>query len=81
MTSRQHWPKPDLLQQRRLELGLPLELQPAPPLLSLVIKGGIGALCSAAWLWALAGRPVAPLQWACSRALSSSCAPLRSASR
>ena len=25
MTSRQDWPKPDLLQQRRLELGLPLE--------------------------------------------------------
>ena len=23
MTSRQDWPKPDLLQQRRLELGLP----------------------------------------------------------
>ena len=23
MTSRRDWPKPDLLQQRRLELGLP----------------------------------------------------------
>ena len=44
MTSRQHWPKLDLLQQRRLELGLPLELQPAPPLLSLVLKGGIAGV-------------------------------------
>ena len=45
MTPRQHWwPKPDLLQQRRLELGLPLDPVPVPPLLSLVIKGGIGAL-------------------------------------
>ena len=34
MTSRQDWPKPDLLQQRRLELGLPLEPGPAPALLS-----------------------------------------------
>ena len=44
MTSHQHWPKPDLLQQRRLELGLPLDPAPAPPLLALVLKGGIGAL-------------------------------------
>ena len=44
MTSRQNWPKPDLLQQRRLELGLPLEPAPAPPLLSLVLKGGIAAV-------------------------------------
>ena len=44
MTSRQGWPKPDLLQQRRLELGLPLDPVPVPPLLSLVIKGGLGAL-------------------------------------
>ena len=44
MTSRRTWPKADLLQQRRLALGLPLEPATAPPLLSLVIKGGIGAL-------------------------------------
>ena len=44
MTSRQDWPKPDLLQQRRLALGLPLEPAPSPPLLSLVIKGGMGAV-------------------------------------
>lgn len=44
MTSRQHWPKPDLLQQRRLELGLPLQQAPVSSLLSLVLKGGIGAL-------------------------------------
>ena len=44
MKSRRDWPKPDLLQQRRLELGLPLEPAPAPPLLSLVLKGGIAAV-------------------------------------
>ena len=44
MTSRRTWPKADLLQQRRLALGLPLEPGPAPPLHSLVIKGSIGAL-------------------------------------
>lgn len=44
MTSRQHWPKPDLLQQRRLELGLPLEPAPVSSLLSLVLKGGVGGL-------------------------------------
>ena len=44
MTSRQDWPKPDLLQQRRLEFGLPLDPAPAPPLLSLVLKGGAGAV-------------------------------------
>ena len=44
MTSRQHWPKPDLLQQRRLELGLPLQQAPVPSMVSLVLKGGIGAL-------------------------------------
>ena len=44
MTSRQHWPKPDLLQQRRFELGLPLQQAPVSSLLSLVLKGGIGAL-------------------------------------
>ena len=41
MTSRQNWPKADLLQQRRLELGLPLEPVPVSPLSSLVLKGGI----------------------------------------
>ena len=44
MTSLRRWPKADLLQQRRLALGLLLQPAPAPPLLSLVIKGGIGAL-------------------------------------
>ena len=44
MTSRQDWPKPDLLQQRRLELGLPLEPGAAPPLLSLILKGGIAGV-------------------------------------
>ena len=44
MTLRQDWPKPDLLQQRRLELGLPLEPAPVPPSLSLLFKGGMGAL-------------------------------------
>ena len=44
MTSRQHWPTPDLLQQRRLELGLPLEPLPVPPLFSLVLKGGIAGV-------------------------------------
>ena len=44
MTLRQDWPKPDLLQQRRLELGLPLEPDPLPPLFSLVLKGGIAGM-------------------------------------
>ena len=44
MKSRRDWPKPDLLQQRRLELGLPLEPAPVPPPLSLLSKGGMGAL-------------------------------------
>lgn len=44
MKSRRDWPKPDLLQQRRLELGLPLEPAPALPMLSLVLKGGIAAV-------------------------------------
>ncbi|MDO6351449.1 pilus assembly protein PilP [Synechococcus sp. YX-04-1] len=44
MTSRQHWPKPDLLQQHRLELGLPLQWAPVSSLLSLVLKGGIAGL-------------------------------------
>ena len=41
MTSRRTWPKADLLQQRRLALGLSLQPAPAPPLLFLVIKGSI----------------------------------------
>ena len=44
MTLRRVWPKPDFLQQRRLELGLPLEPAPVPPPLSLLFKGGMGAL-------------------------------------
>ena len=44
MTSRRTWPKADLLQQRRLELGLPLEPDPVAPLLSLVLKGGIAGV-------------------------------------
>ena len=44
MTSRQDWPKPDLLQQRRLELGLPLDPAPALPLFPLVLKGVAGAV-------------------------------------
>ena len=44
MTARQAWPKPDLLQQRRVELGLPFEPAPVPSMLSLVLKGGISAV-------------------------------------
>ena len=44
MTSPRTWPKPDLLQQRRIELGLPLEPLPVSPLLSLVLKGGIAGV-------------------------------------
>ena len=44
MTSPRTWPKPDLLQQRRLELGLPMEPAPVPPLFSLVFKGGIAGV-------------------------------------
>ena len=33
-----------MLQQRRLELGLPLEPVPVPPLFSLVLKGGIAGV-------------------------------------
>ena len=44
MTSPQDWPKADLLQQRRLELGLPLEPVPVSPLFSLVLKGGIAGV-------------------------------------
>ena len=51
MTSRRIWPKADLLQQRRLALGLPLQPAPAPPLFSLVIKGSIGALVLVMLAW------------------------------
>ena len=44
MTSRQDWPKADLLQQRRLELGLPLEPVPVSPVFSLVLKGWIAGV-------------------------------------
>ena len=44
MTSPRTWPKPDLLQQRRLELGLPLEPAPVPPPLFLVFRGGIAGV-------------------------------------
>ena len=44
MTSPWTWPKPDLLQQRRLELGLPLEPAPIPPPLFLVFRGGIAGV-------------------------------------
>ena len=40
MTSRQDWPKPDLLQQRRLELGLPEPIA-AEPLDRLLLKGAV----------------------------------------
>ena len=33
MTLPRTWPKPDLLQQRRIEIGLPLAPVPVPPLL------------------------------------------------
>ena len=44
MTSPRTWPKPDLLQQRRLELGLPMEPAPVPPPLFLVFRGGIAGV-------------------------------------
>ena len=40
MTSRQDWPKPDLLQQRRLELGLPEPIA-TEPLARLLLKGAV----------------------------------------
>ena len=40
MTSRQDWPKLDLLQQRRLELGLPEPIA-AEPLARLLLKGAV----------------------------------------
>ena len=44
MTSPRTWPKPDLLQQRRLELGLPMEPAPVAPPLFLVFRGGIAGV-------------------------------------
>ena len=44
MRSSRTWPKPDLLQQRRLELGLPLKPAPVPPPLILVFRGGIAGV-------------------------------------
>ena len=44
MTARRDWPKPDLLQQRRVALGLPFEPAPVPSMLSLLLKGGISAV-------------------------------------
>ena len=41
MTARRDWPKPDLLQQRRVELGLPLEPVVVEPLPRLLLKGGV----------------------------------------
>ena len=41
MTSPQAWPKPDLLQQRRLELGLPSEPRAVEALPLLLLKGGV----------------------------------------
>ena len=60
MTSPRAWPKADLLQQRRLELGLPLDPVPAPPLFSLVLKGGLSAgvlvMLAVLTLWGLQHR-------------------------
>ena len=41
MTSRQHWPKPDFLQQCRLELGLPPEAEVHQPQRRLLLKGAL----------------------------------------
>ena len=41
MTSRQDWPKPDLLQQRRVELGLPIEPGAVEPRPLLLLKGAV----------------------------------------
>ena len=41
MTARRDWPKPDLLQQRRVELGLPLEPVVVEPLPRLLLKGAV----------------------------------------
>ena len=39
MTARRDWPKPDLLQQRRLELGLPPDAEVHQPQRHLLLKG------------------------------------------
>ena len=45
MTARRDWPKPDLLQQRRVELGLPPEPVVIEPLPRLLLKGaGLGVV-------------------------------------
>ena len=41
MTSRRDWPKPDLLQQRRLELGLPSEPTAVEARVRLLLKGAV----------------------------------------
>lgn len=41
MTARQAWPKPDLLQQRRVELGLPPDPVADEPLPRLLLKGAV----------------------------------------
>ena len=41
MTARRDWPKPDLLQQRRVELGLPPEPVVIEPLPRLLLKGAV----------------------------------------
>ena len=41
MTARQAWPKPDLLQQRRVELGLPPDPVAFEPLPRLLLKGAV----------------------------------------
>ena len=41
MTARQAWPKPDLLQQRRVELGLPADPVADEPLPRLLLKGAV----------------------------------------
>ena len=41
MTSRRDWPKPDLLQQRRLELGLPSEPPAVEARARLLLKGAV----------------------------------------
>ena len=41
MTARRDWPKPDLLQQRRLELGWPSQPPAVEPLPLLLLKGAV----------------------------------------
>ena len=56
MTSRQDWPKPDLLQQRLVELGLPSEPGAVGPVSLLLLKGavlGVVLLCAPVPLWLL----------------------------